>query len=142
MPPFSEYTDEAILNAVFGNTSSFGVLGSAPTIYVGVSSTTPAAGGAGVTEPSAGGYARVGTTAADWNAATAASPSVVSNASTITFPTATADWLSGANLTYVVFYDAATGGNLLGFGALATPKPVLNGDTLEVPAGDLSSTLA
>lgn len=137
---FSNYAAQALLNSLFGKTSNFGALASAPTIYVGLSSTTPAEDGTNVTEPSGGGYARVSTAPADWNAATLADPSVVDNANAITFPTATADWLAGANLTYFVAYDAAAAGNFLGAGALGTPKPVLNGDTPSFAAGTLDWT--
>lgn len=110
-----------------------------PTVYVGMSSTTPGVAGTGATEPSGGSYARVATTGATWNAAAAGSST---NAAAITFPTATADWLAQANLTYGVLYDAATGGNMLGFGALSVAKNVLNGDTASIAAGQLTATLA
>lgn len=137
----SNYTAQAILNAVFGKTSNFGALGSAPTIHMGLSSTTPGEDGTNVTEPSAGGYARVATAAADWNPATLADPSVIDNAEAITLAQATADWVGGANLTHAVLYDAATGGNYLGSGPLPTPKPVLNGDTPNFAAGEINVTL-
>jgi hypothetical protein len=138
---FSIYTAEAILNSLFGKTSDFGTLSSVPTIHVGLSSTTPAEDGTNVTEPSAGAYARVETAAGDWNAATTADPSVVTNLNAITFPTATATWLAGADLTYAVLYDAATTGNFLGAALLDTAKPVTDGDTAEIGAGDLSVSL-
>ena len=47
----------ALLDALFGNTSDLGALASAPTIHVGLSSTTPAQDGSNVTEPSGGSYA-------------------------------------------------------------------------------------
>jgi len=141
---FSNYTAQAILNSVFGKTSAFGALASAPTIYVGLSSTTPAEDGTNITEPVDGegegedGYARVATMAADWNPATNADPSVVDNAEIISFPQATGDWLAGADLTYFVLFDAAEGGNFLGAGQLDTAKPVLSGDTASFAAGDLT----
>ena len=138
---FGNRTAEALLNSMFGKTSNFGALASAPTIHVGLSSTTPAEDGTNVTEPSTGSYARVATAAGDWNAATDADPSVLDNLNEIAFPQATADWLAGADLTHAVLYDAATGGNFLGAGALAVAKPVLNGDTAKIPAGDLDVTL-
>ena len=103
-----------------------------PTVRVGLSRTTPTAAGTNVTEPSFGGYARVTTSGATWNAAASGS---ITNAQAITFPTATADWVAGANLTHAVFYDAASGGNFLGFSPLAVAKNCLNGDTLTLPAG-------
>jgi len=138
---FSNRTAQALLNSLFGKTSNFGALASAPTIYVGLSSTTPAEDGTGVTEPSTGSYARVATSAATWNAATSADPSVVSNAAAITFPTATANWASGSNLTHLVLFDASTSGNVLGSVALTTAKPVLSGDTAEFPASSLTVSL-
>lgn len=138
---FSIYACKALLNSMFGKTSTFGALASAPTIYVGLSSTTPAEDGTGVTEPSSGSYARVETAAADWEAATTADPSVVANAEVIEFPQATGDWASGADLTHVVFYDAETSGNYLGGTALSDPKPVLTDDTPSYPVGSLEIRL-
>lgn len=137
----TNYTAAALLNALFGKSSNFGPLDSAPTIYVGLSSTTPAEDGTGVTEPSTGSYARVATTAADWNAATDADPSVITNTEAITFPTATGDWAGGSNLTHVVLFDASTNGNLLASGALSSPKPVMNGDTAEFDEDELTISL-
>lgn len=132
--PASTYLANKLLDHQVGKTAY-----TMPTVYVGLSSTTPAVGGTGVTEPSAGSYARVTTSAATW--ATAAS-GATSNAAAITFPTATADWVSGSNLTYGLLYDAATGGNLLGFGALTVAKNVLNGDTASIAIGNLTVTLS
>ena len=102
-----------------------------PTVYVGLSSTTPTASGSNVTEPSTGSYARVQTSATSWNSA---SNGQSTNATIIAFPVATADWVGGANLTHVVLFDAASGGNFLGFGVLGTAKPCLNGDEMKLPA--------
>lgn len=77
--PFTAYSDDALLNSLFGKTSNFGALGSAPTFYVGVSSTTPNPNGTGVTEPSGSGYARVATTAASWNASANQDPAWVAS---------------------------------------------------------------
>lgn len=136
----SNYSAQAILNSLFGKTSNFGALAAAPTIHVALSSTAPAEDGTNVTEPSGGGYARVATASTDWNSATLADPSVVSNATAVTFPEATADWLAGANLTHFALYDAATAGNYLGSGALDTAKPVTSGDTASFAAGALKTT--
>lgn len=138
---FTNRTAQALLNSLFGKSSNFGALASAPTIYVGLSSTTPTESGGNVTEPSTGSYARVATAAADWNSATNADPSVIDNANPIEFPTATADWVGGSNLTHFVLFDAASSGNVLASGALDTPKPVLNGDTISFAAGDLEVSL-
>lgn len=134
----SPYADQAILNSLFAQTSNFGVLATPPAFYVALSTTTPAiSGGAvtNVTEPSGGGYARVATTSGSWGSATEAAPAVLTNTAAVTFPVATADWSAAANMTYAVLYDAASVGNCLGFAALTTAKPVLNGDTASFPAG-------
>jgi hypothetical protein len=71
----------------------------------------------------------------------AASGGAKSNGTAITFPQATANWAGGADLTHVVLFDAATAGNPIMYGALTTPKPVLNGDTASFAVGDLDFTL-
>lgn len=110
-----------------------------PTVYVGLSSTTPAVGGTGATEPSGGAYARVATSAATWQSAASGA---TQNAAAITFTTASADWASGSNMTYAVLYDASSAGNMLGYAALTVPKNVLSGDTMAIAIGDLDITLA
>jgi len=138
---FATRTAKGLLDTLFGKTSVFGALGTAPVIHVGLSSTTPAADGTNITEEAANGYARDATVAGDWVTATSADPSVLDNGNAITFATATGDWVSAANLTYFVLMDALTVGNMLIAGALGTAKPVLNGDTASFPVGDLNVTL-
>lgn len=111
------------------------------TMYIALSSTTPTEAAGNFTEPSTGSYARVSTAAADWAAATGTAPATKSTSTTKTFPTATADWVSGANLTHFGLYDASTAGNLLAWGALTTAKPVLNGDTASFASGALTLKL-
>jgi hypothetical protein len=134
----TQYALTALQNSLFGKTSNFGALATAPTLYVGLSSTTPTTAGGNVTEPSGGNYARVATPGSSWNTATAADPSVVTNGTTVTFPTANADWLAQAPLTYFVLFDALTSGNVIGYGVLTVAKPVINGDTASFPASSLS----
>lgn len=138
---FFNRTAQALLNALFGKTSNFGALASAPTLYVGLSSSAPAEGGTNITEPSSGGYARVATAAADWNAATLADPSVVTNANAVDFGTASGTWLSGANLTHFVLFDASSGGNAIAFGALTVPMPVFDTNPVSFAAGQLQLSL-
>ena len=138
---FANRTAKGLLDSLFGKTSVFGALATAPSIHVGLSSTAPTETGTNVTEPSGGSYARVAVNAAGWNTATSADPSVVTNVNAVTFPQATADWLIGANLTHFVLYDALTVGNYLACGALAVPKPVLNGDTASFAVGVVQISL-
>lgn len=102
-----------------------------PALYVGLSTTAPAADGSNVTEPSGGAYARVQVTGATWTAAASESSE---NASEIAFAAATASW---GTVGWFVIYDAASSGNLLEYGTLPTPKPVLAGDIARFQAGDL-----
>lgn len=135
MAGFTDATERGLLDyfvATYGATTK----------YIGLSSTTPTEAGGNFTEPSSGSYARVSTTAADWSAASGTAPAVKTTTAVKTWPTATADWVSGADLTYVGLFDASTAGNLLAFGLLVVPgtatpapKPVLNGDTASLAAG-------
>ena len=130
---FFNFLEDNVLDHVVGKAAY-----TSPTVYIGLSSTTPAEDGTNVTEPSTGAYARVTTGASDWNSA---SVGATSNANAITFAQASADWVSGADLTYLVAYDAITVGNELFFGQLTVAKPVLDGDTASFPAGDIDITL-
>lgn len=113
----------------------------AATNYIALSSTTPTEAAGNITEPSGGNYGRVATTNADWSAASGTAPAVKTNTATLTFGTASADWVTGSNLTYFVLYDHATltgSGHEIAFGALTTPKPVLNGDTASFAASAIT----
>jgi hypothetical protein len=111
---FSDYTAENVLAYVVGKTA----VPTLPTAYIALFTTAPTSdAGTGGTEVSGGSYARVSTTGANWNAATASSgsepsttPAFISNNAAITFPTATASW--GTIVAFGV-YDAASSGNLL-----------------------------
>lgn len=131
MSGFTDIVEQDLLDyviATYGGTTK----------YIGLSSTNPGEDGLGVTEPSSGGYSRVSTTdAGDWNVASGSAPATKSNSVTKSFPTATADWSAGANMTHFAIFDAASLGNVVTFGALGTPKPVLNGDTASFQAGSL-----
>jgi hypothetical protein len=107
-------------------------------IYVGLSSTTPTKTGTNVTEPSGGAYARVQITNTQF---TSAATSATENNVDKSFPTATADWVSAANLTHLVIYTASTAGTFLAFKALTVAKPVLNGDTAKILNGDLDISI-
>ena len=130
---FSDYLENKLLDHLFGKASY-----TAPTIYVGLSTADPLDDASGLAEPSSGGYARVATAPADWNAAL---NGLIDNANAVTFPQATGDWSGGANQTHFALFDAASAGNMLAHGALGTAKPVLSGDTPSFAAGDLDTSL-
>jgi hypothetical protein len=85
----------------------------------------------GGTEVTGGAYARVSQTnnATNWPAASSGSKS---NGTTMTFPTATADW---GTVTHVGLFDGST--NLLMWGALNTSRVVKNGDIFAFAATKL-----
>jgi len=92
---------------------------------------TDAGGG---TEASGGAYARVSVArATGWTSA----GNATENAADITFPEATASW---GELGAFALMDASTGGNMLYWGDLTTPKTINSGDTAKIPAGDLDIT--
>jgi hypothetical protein len=58
---------------------------------------------------------------------------------TVTFPAATANW---GTVTHVAVMDDTTGGNVLFWGAVTTPKTIETGDTFQVSSGNLTISLA
>jgi len=130
MGSFSNYWENELLDHLFGKGSY-----TAPTIYVGLSTTDPGDDGAGLSEPGGNGYARVQTAPADWNSAAAGS---LANAGLIEFNEATGSW---GTATHFALFDSASGGNLLAHGALTQAKTVTVGDTARFTAGDLNVTL-
>lgn len=105
------------------------------TLYFGL--LTASANDAGtLTEVSGGSYARVavtaslanfaGTQGAGTTTASSGNTGTTSNNGTITFPSPTANWGSVVGMGV---WDAASGGNLLIYTLLGTPKTVNNGDS-------------
>lgn len=108
-------------------------------VYVALFTAAPSDSGGG-TEVSGGSYARVAVPPLDanWTGASATT-GLTDNASTVTFPTATADW---GTVTHIAIMDRLTGGNYLFTGALTASKVVSNGDTFSYGANTLSVTFA
>jgi hypothetical protein len=122
------------------------------TVWIGL--TTQAVSGATQAnvlsgEPtSTGSYARIAVVnnQANLPIATAASPSVLTSGAAFSFPASTSSgWSTGAtNLIQAFIADAPTlaGGNVLAFGALATPQAVAAASiTLQLTSGGLTLTL-
>lgn len=130
MGSFSNYTEDALLNHLFGKGNY-----APPTIYVGLSTADPGDSGAGLSEPTGNGYARVETTGADWNTAAGG---LLDNGNMILLGPATGNW---GTLTHFALFDAATGGHLLLHGALAQPKTIDSGDSARFASGELNITL-
>jgi hypothetical protein len=127
MAEFSNYLENAIIDAVLRNTSYT----SPTTVYVGLFTTDPTDAGSG-TEVSGGSYART--------AATFSAPSngVTSNSADVEFPQATASW---GSVTHIGIHDAASGGNLLFHTVLDTTKTIDSGDIFKIASGNLTVTL-
>ena len=85
--------------------------------FVGLSITEPNRDGSNVTEPSSGGYARVGIQDGF------ADPvdGILENNVAIAFPQTTGPWAAGSPLTHAVIFDAPTGGNLIRIAQLTPP---------------------
>lgn len=129
MSSLTNYGEQQILDHLF-NLATF----AQPTIYIGVSTADPTEGGTGLNEPSGNGYARIQTAASDWTR----NVSTVENANELTFPEATGSW---GTVTHAVLTDASTGGNVIAFAPLATPRGIVQNDTLRFPAGDITFSL-
>ncbi len=65
-----------------------------------------------------------------------------SNATVVTFPTVTGTGQTWGLITYFGIFDAATAGNLLGYGALSTSQTPNSGATLSFAVDTLTCTLA
>jgi hypothetical protein len=106
MTGFTDRVSQGILGHIVGKTSIFTL----PTAYLALFTAVGVDAGTGFTEVSGGSYSRVATAGSDWNAASGSAPSQISNATTLTFPTATAGW--GTVIGFGL-YDASSAGNLL-----------------------------
>jgi hypothetical protein len=121
--PKTYYLDNNFLNAALLNTPF-----TPPTsVYVALYTVAPGVGGGG-TEVTGGSYAR--------QTVAFALPvnGQVSNTADILFPVASAPW--GTVVSFALL-DASSGGNMLYFGNLSTPRNVLASDQVRFPAGQL-----
>ena len=144
MSAMSDFLENKLIDQLFrGQTAPV-----TTTLYVGLLTAAPSDSGGG-TEAAGGSYARVAVTSslANWAGTQAAASTVASagtggqtsNNAAITFPTPTATW---GNVTHFGIYDAASGGNLLFWGALTIAKTINQADTVTFPAASLSITFA
>jgi hypothetical protein len=105
------------------------------TLYVALFTTADNDAGSQRVEVSGGSYARVavasslanwaGTQGAGTTVASTGTSGTTSNNNSITFPAPTAGW---GTVVGIGIFDAATGGNELVYGALATSKTINSGD--------------
>ena len=128
MAEFSDFLENALINAVLRNTTYT----SPATVYVSLYTTDPTDADTG-TEVSGGSYARTAVTMG------APSNGVSTNSADVTFPTATGSW---GTVTHIGIHDALTSGNLLFHTPLDTSKTIDSGDIFKIASGNLSVTLA
>ena len=128
MAEFSNYLENALVNAVLRNTAYT----SPTTVYVSLYTTDPTDADTG-TEVSGGSYARTAVTFG------APSNGVTTNSADVTFPTSTASW---GTVTHIGIHDASTAGNLLFHTPLDTAKTIDSGDIFKIETGNLSVTLS
>lgn len=138
MSQASDYCENALANSLFGKTSDFGVLASAPTLYIALCTAAPVDSDTGstITEAAYTSYARVSTSPSDWNTSSGGS---IDNANAITFPQATG---GSETETHFAIVDAASGGNMICYGTLGVAIPVVSGSTPKFEAGNLTVTVS
>lgn len=135
----SVYLAKKLMDHTFGATAY-----TAPaTVYFGLFTTAPTLG-AGGTECTGGSYARKSITNdtshfADGSGSTL--PITKATNASITMVTASADWSSAANVVAWGLFDASTAGNLLAYGPVGTPAPVVSGETATIASGALTFTV-
>lgn len=121
--PKTYYLDDNFINVALRNTAFV----SPAVIYVALFTVAPGVGGGG-TEVVGGGYGRQTVTFdAPVNGQSA-------NTAEVLFPIATAAW---GTVTSFALMDASSGGNMLYFGNLSTPRSVLISDQIRFPTGAL-----
>lgn len=130
MSDLSNYLENKLVDHVLRATTY-----TAPaTVYVALfTAVTDAEAGTG-TEVTGGAYARQAV------AFDAPTNGTTQNTSTVTFPTATADW---GTVTHAALFDASTAGNALtAIKALAASKVVNTTDVIRFLAGEIDFSLA
>jgi hypothetical protein len=129
-------TKKAWLDAWYSATA----IGAPATHHFGLSTSTPAEDGTSVTEPVGNAYARVAKTnnSTEFPLSTAADPTVKTNGTTITWPTATGSW---GTVTHCTQHDAASAGNVKDWQPLGASQAIGNGTTASIAASAWQSTL-
>lgn len=126
---YSDFFQNKLLNHIFGS-----ITYSPPTTYyIALSTANPKGDGSGLSEPSGNGYERksVDNNKTNWSTS---SDGVISNAIEIAFIEATGNW---GTITHLAIFDAESGGNMLVYEKLITPKTVEADQTVKCAIGDL-----
>ena len=128
MAEFSNYLENALINATLRNTSYT----SPAAVYVGLYTSDPTDANTG-TEVSGGSYTRTAVTMG------APSNGVSTNTAAVEFPQASGSW---GTVGWIGILDASSAGNLLYHTPLDTSKTISSGDIFKIAIGGLSVTLA
>jgi hypothetical protein len=140
----TDYLEKRVLDLIFRNANASATvpLGlDSASVWVGFftdSAGTSHETGTG-TEVASGGYARVAVARSGspgWTAA-AGSLGTTGNSGSIAFTTATGSW---GTVNQFGIFDALTGGNLLYWGDLGSPRTIGAGDTATFAAGAITIT--
>ena len=131
-PSFSTYEANRLQDASLGGATYTPVA----TYYVALMTSMPTAAGGG-TEATGGSYARVAVTNNSTNFP-AAVGGAKGNGTVISYAQITA---SIGTIVGVALYDALTGGNLIRFALLNTPKATATNDTINVSINAFQFTL-
>ena len=131
---FSDYTEVAVLNHLFGK-STFGAV----TPYMALHTADPLDAGSGTEVTNANAYARVAITG-DMATATGTG-GTISNTGAITFTACTTS--TWGTVTHFAVWDSGThgAGNMIMHGDLTVSKTVGVGDVVEFAIGDLDVSL-
>jgi len=126
MAGMSQYLENVVINHLLRNQP----FTPPAQLYLALFTTAPTDTAPG-TEPSGGGYARQPFAFGP----PTGNPARASNTADILFPVATAPW---GTVTHVGIFDAATGGNMLGWAPLSASANIQVNDQLKIPAGQLT----
>ena len=142
MGNFGTYVQVAVLSQMFDSGTAL----TGTTMFVGLLSAAPMSttGSDFVSEPSAGGYARVAIGTASWqvvlSGTTSQSGSYLLNSANIVFPTSTSNW---GTMAYIFASNTSLSGSgpLLWWCTAAASRSVLTGDTVTIGTQSLQVTL-
>lgn len=132
---FSDYLENEILNHLFGGAD----YARPATVYLALVTAAPndASTGDTIVEADYTGYARLAiiNDAVQWPASVAGQKQ---NGAVLIFPECTA---GQSDVTHFALLDAALGGNILGYGALAGTLQITAGDIVRFGVGDILISL-
>lgn len=130
---FSDYLENEVLDHVWGASTYTPPV----TVYAQAYTAAPSDAGGG-TQVTTFGHARVAVTNNLTNFP-AASAGAKSNGTAITWGAASGG--SWGSITHVGFFDASSGGNLIGWSDVPVAKTIDDGDVLFIPIGSLTISL-